>query len=366
MGTEVGGLIFQGIRRGDGDGGREFEGTFRAFDRTRLGHQGQGSAAMAADDRARVRSKDRMMDKRKGLIRAGRRDLSIGFRGPATVMISCVEGADSENLRSGSRFPSFRRDSQRPRRALRLDRHEGHLVAEGRVVLERDFWIAVMKAQRDLGVPIPAEAIKDYERVKDNIDLASIAKRERMTLHDVKARIEEFSELAEAAVHPPRAHQPRPHGKRRAAPDFPRARKSSVSRRAPRCSRCARRRRIATSMITGRTHNVRRSRPRSASASRCSARNCSVALHALEELHRALSGARPQGRGRHAARPAHAARRRRRESRPAREPRAQAPRLPRSLGAVGQVYPRSPRFRGRERAAPGRRRRGELSRRRCG
>jgi len=66
----------------------------------------------------------------------------------------------------------------------------------GRVALERDFWIAVMKAQRDLGVPIPADAIKDYEKVKDQIDLGAIAKRERVTLHDVKARIEEFSELA--------------------------------------------------------------------------------------------------------------------------------------------------------------------------
>lgn len=66
----------------------------------------------------------------------------------------------------------------------------------GRVALERDFWIAVMKGQRDLGVPIPAEAIKDYERVKADINLAAIDKRERVTLHDVKARIEEFSELA--------------------------------------------------------------------------------------------------------------------------------------------------------------------------
>ncbi|MBP6508830.1 MAG: adenylosuccinate lyase [Opitutaceae bacterium] len=66
----------------------------------------------------------------------------------------------------------------------------------GRVALERDFWIAVMKAQRDLGVPIPADAIKDYEKVKDQIDLAAIAQRERVTLHDVKARIEEFSDLA--------------------------------------------------------------------------------------------------------------------------------------------------------------------------
>jgi adenylosuccinate lyase len=66
----------------------------------------------------------------------------------------------------------------------------------GRVALERDFWIAVMKAQRDLGVPIPAEAIRDYEKARSNIDLESIARRERVTLHDVKARIEEFSDLA--------------------------------------------------------------------------------------------------------------------------------------------------------------------------
>lgn len=66
----------------------------------------------------------------------------------------------------------------------------------GRVALERDFWIAVMKAQRDLGVPIGLDAIRDYERVKGDIDLASIEKRERVTLHDVKARIEEFSDLA--------------------------------------------------------------------------------------------------------------------------------------------------------------------------
>ena len=66
----------------------------------------------------------------------------------------------------------------------------------GRISIERDFWIAVMKAQRDLGVAIPAEAIADYERAKDKINLVSIAARERKTLHDVKARIEEFSDLA--------------------------------------------------------------------------------------------------------------------------------------------------------------------------
>ena len=68
---------------------------------------------------------------------------------------------------------------------------------QGRILLERDFWIAVMKGQRDLGVPIPEDAIKAYERVKERIDLASIERRERATLHDVKARIEEFSDLAQ-------------------------------------------------------------------------------------------------------------------------------------------------------------------------
>jgi adenylosuccinate lyase len=68
--------------------------------------------------------------------------------------------------------------------------------AHGRILIERDYWIAVMKAQRDLGVAIPAEAIKDYERVRADVNLAHIAERERTTLHDVKARIEEFSELA--------------------------------------------------------------------------------------------------------------------------------------------------------------------------
>ncbi len=68
--------------------------------------------------------------------------------------------------------------------------------AEGRIVLEREFWIAVMKAQRDLGLDVPADAIAAYERVKDQVDTASIMAREKITRHDVKARIEEFNDLA--------------------------------------------------------------------------------------------------------------------------------------------------------------------------
>jgi adenylosuccinate lyase len=67
---------------------------------------------------------------------------------------------------------------------------------ESKVVLERRLWIAVLTAQRDLGVPVPDGVIADYERVVDHVDLASIAARERVTRHDVKARIEEFCALA--------------------------------------------------------------------------------------------------------------------------------------------------------------------------
>jgi adenylosuccinate lyase len=68
--------------------------------------------------------------------------------------------------------------------------------AQGRIVLEREFWLAVMKAQRELGVEIPAEAIAAYESVKDQVDPASIMAREKVSRHDVKARIEEFNDLA--------------------------------------------------------------------------------------------------------------------------------------------------------------------------
>ena len=68
--------------------------------------------------------------------------------------------------------------------------------AEGRIVLEREFWIAVMKAQKELGLDIPQEAIDAYESVKNQVNLPAIMERERITRHDVKARIEEFCDLA--------------------------------------------------------------------------------------------------------------------------------------------------------------------------
>ena len=67
---------------------------------------------------------------------------------------------------------------------------------EHKIILERKLWIAVMRAQKDLGVDIPAKAIDAYEAVVEDVNLESIAERERVTRHDVKARIEEFNALA--------------------------------------------------------------------------------------------------------------------------------------------------------------------------
>ena len=67
---------------------------------------------------------------------------------------------------------------------------------EHKIVLERRLWIAVLTAQKDLGVETPDGVIESYESVIDQVDLASIAEREKVTRHDVKARIEEFAALA--------------------------------------------------------------------------------------------------------------------------------------------------------------------------
>jgi adenylosuccinate lyase len=71
---------------------------------------------------------------------------------------------------------------------------------EEKIVAERRLWLTVLAAQRDLGVDFggddPARVLADYQAVLEDVDLDSIAARERVTRHDVKARIEEFNALA--------------------------------------------------------------------------------------------------------------------------------------------------------------------------
>ena len=67
---------------------------------------------------------------------------------------------------------------------------------EGRMLLERELWIAVMKAQAELGLSIPQKAISAYEKAKNTIDLAWIRNREREIRHDQKAKLEAFNKAA--------------------------------------------------------------------------------------------------------------------------------------------------------------------------
>ncbi|MED6304041.1 MAG: adenylosuccinate lyase [Actinomycetota bacterium] len=68
--------------------------------------------------------------------------------------------------------------------------------AEEKVVLERELWVAVLEGQRDLGLDLEDSVVEAYRSVIREVDLESIERRERVTLHDVKARLEEFSSLA--------------------------------------------------------------------------------------------------------------------------------------------------------------------------
>ena len=67
---------------------------------------------------------------------------------------------------------------------------------EHKVVLERQLWVAVLETQRSLGLDVPQGVVDDYRAVIEQVDLDSIDARERVTRHDVKARIEEFCALA--------------------------------------------------------------------------------------------------------------------------------------------------------------------------
>ena len=65
-----------------------------------------------------------------------------------------------------------------------------------KIIAERKFWISILNFQKKAGLPITDSDISAYEKVINNVDLASIEKREKVSRHDVKARIEEFNALA--------------------------------------------------------------------------------------------------------------------------------------------------------------------------
>ena len=71
---------------------------------------------------------------------------------------------------------------------------------ENKIIAERRLWLAVLVAQRDLGVDFgaddPETVVAAYAAALEDVDLERIAERELITRHDVKARIEEFNARA--------------------------------------------------------------------------------------------------------------------------------------------------------------------------
>lgn len=65
-----------------------------------------------------------------------------------------------------------------------------------RVIAERELWTAVLEAQAELGVPVAEGTAEAYRAVLEQVDLDSIRNRERLTRHDLAARIAEFNHLA--------------------------------------------------------------------------------------------------------------------------------------------------------------------------
>ena len=65
-----------------------------------------------------------------------------------------------------------------------------------KIIAERKFWITILRLQKKVGLPITDSDIASYEKVINNVDLVSIEAREKQSRHDVKARIEEFNDLA--------------------------------------------------------------------------------------------------------------------------------------------------------------------------
>ena len=213
---------------------------------------------------------------------------------------------------------------------------------ESKVVLERRLWIAVLRAQRDLGIPVPDGVDRRTTSASStHVDLASIAARERVTRHDVKARIEEFAALAgHEHIHKGMTSRDLTENVEqlqiRLSLEHVRDRTVAVLARLAR--RAAE---YAELVMAGRSHNVAAQATTLGKRFASAADELLVAYDAAGGAARPLPAARDQGPDGHRAGHARPPRRRRRTARRPRTPRRRAPRLPRVLDSVGQVYPRS-------------------------
>jgi adenylosuccinate lyase len=65
--------------------------------------------------------------------------------------------------------------------------------------LWRRLWLALAESERELGAPIPAEAIEQMRQHLDDVDFAAVASYERRFRHDVMAHVHAFGDAAPAA-----------------------------------------------------------------------------------------------------------------------------------------------------------------------
>ena len=61
----------------------------------------------------------------------------------------------------------------------------------------RRLWIALARAEMELGLPITQAQIDELEREKDNIDYALAAQKERELRHDVMAHIHTYGAVCQ-------------------------------------------------------------------------------------------------------------------------------------------------------------------------
>ena len=71
--------------------------------------------------------------------------------------------------------------------------------AQQRHSLWRKLWLALAEAERELGVEIPDEAIRQMQAHVDDIDFEAVANYERRFRHDVMAHVHAFADVAPAA-----------------------------------------------------------------------------------------------------------------------------------------------------------------------
>ena len=72
--------------------------------------------------------------------------------------------------------------------------------ADTRIKTWRKLWIALARAEKNLGLPVTEEQIAELEDQIDNIDYDMAAKREKEVRHDVMAHVYTYGKAAPSAA----------------------------------------------------------------------------------------------------------------------------------------------------------------------